>query len=306
MLQVMRTVQQVPWLEQIPIVCDRALGHTAHIRELLSANVQFLTALLKPEFDSYGVQLPSQALADCPGPTRRSELGECTRQAARCARQTELTELSEDLFYTDLGLVDVPVNETKADHLPPVCSEALRIGLDLVESVASKKFSTQSAAARAAGLSPQVGGTYACLTRLAPELQEQILAGHADGHPLTRLLQIARTRDQSAQCTAFEQLLQETPRSTTRSQSARAHAQRPQSKTAKSERQQVRVVAYFNPEIFVRQRWLAQQKLNDLEAQITELNQRLRNPLSHLKPKGATQKLSDWLRRHDLVTPEAR
>lgn len=29
MLQVMRTVQQVPWLEKIPIVCDRALGRTA-------------------------------------------------------------------------------------------------------------------------------------------------------------------------------------------------------------------------------------------------------------------------------------
>jgi transposase len=302
MLQVMRSVQQVPWLEQIPIVCDRALGHTAHIQQLLNANVQFLTALLKSEFDSYGVQLPSESLADCPPPTRPSELGECTRQAVRRARQTELTELSEDLFYTDLGLVDVPVNETTADHLPTVCSEALRIGLDLVESVASRKFSTHSAAARAAGLSPQVGGRYASLARLEPELQEQTLMGHVDGYPLTRLLQIVRTTDKSAQYTAFEQLRQETPKPTRHSPTASAHAQRPQAKTAQSKRQQVRVVAYFNPEVFVRQRWLAQQKLDELEAQVTELNQRLSNPQSHLKPKGATQKLNDWLRRHDLVT----
>jgi len=31
MLQVMRTVQQVPWLEKTPIVCDRALGRTAYV-----------------------------------------------------------------------------------------------------------------------------------------------------------------------------------------------------------------------------------------------------------------------------------
>lgn len=52
MLQVMRTVQQVPWLEKIPIVCDRAVGRTAYVQELLDAEVQFVTSLLTPEFDS--------------------------------------------------------------------------------------------------------------------------------------------------------------------------------------------------------------------------------------------------------------
>jgi hypothetical protein len=98
MMQLMRTVQQVPWLEQTPIVCDRALGCTAYIHELLDADVQFITSLLKPEFDSYGVKLPSAILAELPGPRSHDEIDECTAQAAERARQTELTELSDDLF----------------------------------------------------------------------------------------------------------------------------------------------------------------------------------------------------------------
>ena len=118
MLQMMRTVQQVPWLEQTPIVCDRALGATAYIRQLLTAGVQFLTSLSKPEFDSYGVKLPSRVLTDLPAPRVYDEIAECTAQAVERARQTELTELSEDLFYTDLGLVEVPVDETRAQGQP--------------------------------------------------------------------------------------------------------------------------------------------------------------------------------------------
>jgi hypothetical protein len=69
MLQTMRTVQQVPWLEKIPIVCDRAMGRSAYIREMLDADIRFVTSLLSPEFDSYGVKLPAQALADLPAAT---------------------------------------------------------------------------------------------------------------------------------------------------------------------------------------------------------------------------------------------
>lgn len=45
MLQMMRTVQQVPWLAHTPIVCDRALGRNAYIREMLDADIQFVTSL---------------------------------------------------------------------------------------------------------------------------------------------------------------------------------------------------------------------------------------------------------------------
>jgi hypothetical protein len=113
MLQVMRTVQQVPWLEKIPIVCDRAMGRTAYISELLDAEVPFITSLLTPEFDSYGVKLPASVLADLPVAATRAELDACAAAAAECALRTELKPVSDNLFYTDLGVVDLPSDESQ-------------------------------------------------------------------------------------------------------------------------------------------------------------------------------------------------
>jgi transposase len=299
MLSVMRTVQQVPWLEQTPIVCDRALGCTAYIRQLLAADVQFMTALSKPEFDSYGVKVPARVLADLPAPRLHDELGECTAQAVQRARQTELTELSEDLFYTDLGLVEVPVDETQPKDAPTLCSEALRIGLTLLESVACRKFSTHAAAARALKLSAQKGHDYRVLTRLDADLQEQVLAGHVDGHTVNRLFKVASVEDQQAQRAAFAQLLAEAPKLSSRLQSLASNASKRRAQPSKPQR--VRAVAYFNPQIFARQRWLAHSSLVELQAQVRKLNQRLANPRSHLKAKGALQVLEDWLRHRDLL-----
>jgi transposase len=299
MLQMMRTVQQVPWLEQTPIVCDRALGSTAYIRELLEADVQFITSLVKLEFDSYGVKLPSRVLADLPSPRLHEQIAKCTAQAAERARQTELVELSDDLFYTDLGLVEIPVNETQPKDAPLLCSEALRIGLSLLESVACRKFSTHAAAARSLGLSTEKGHQHRILTRLDADLQEHVLAGHVDGHTVNRLFKVASLQDKAEQRAAFAELMRQAPDPTDRLLSVACHASHRRAKP--SEPKRVRVVAYFNPHIFARQRWLAQNTVVEIEAQVLKLNQRLANPHSHLKPKGALHVIEDRLRRHDLL-----
>ena len=182
MLQVMRTAQQVPWLEKIPVVCDRAMGRTAYIRELLKAEIPFITSLLSPEFDSYGVQLPAQELSDLAPAMTHHELEQCTVAAAERARQTELKPLSEKLFYTDLGVVDCPTDQTQPKEQRTTASEALRIALDLLESVACGKFATHAAAARSLGLHPERGHQYRILARLDADLQQEVLAGRVDGH----------------------------------------------------------------------------------------------------------------------------
>jgi hypothetical protein len=299
MLQVMRTVQQLPWLEQTPIVCDRAMGRTAHIRELLDADVQFVTALSKPEFDSYGVKLPSEVLAELPPPRTEDELEECTARAVKQARQTGLTELSEDLFYTDLGMVEVPVDETEPRDAPLLCSEALRIGLSLLESVACRKHSTHAAAARAQGLSTEKGHQYRLLARLDADQQEQVLTGQLNGHPVNRLLNVARQPNAERRRAAFIELTKETCSSSARSQSQSITAHRQHLPRRKP--QKVRVVAYFNPEVFVRQRWLSQGLVVEVQTEARKLNERLSNPRSHLKAKGAQQAMEAKLRRHDLL-----
>jgi hypothetical protein len=296
MVQMMRTVQQVPWIEGTPIVCDRALGCTAYLRQLLAADVQFLTSLSKPEFDSYGVKLPSRVLADLPAPRLEDEIDQCTAQAVARARQTDLIELGEDLFYTDLGLVDLPVDETAPRDALKLCSEALRIGLSLLESVACRKFSTHAAAARALGLSAETGHQHRILTRLDPDLQELVLAGQVDGHTAHQLFKVASLADRAEQRAAFAKLLGQPPAPNRAVQSPLS-----QPRPRPTQPQRVRAVAYFNPQVFARQRWLAQSKMDELHRCVSELNQRLANPHSHLKPQGALRLIEERLRHHDLL-----
>jgi hypothetical protein len=300
MLGVMRTVQQVPWLGGTPIVCDRAMGRSAYIREMLDAEVPFITALITPEFDSYGVKLPAEALADLPAATTRAELDQCAAQAAERAGQTDLCQLTDNLFYTDLGVVECPVDETEPKDRRTTCSEALRIALSLGESVACGKFATHAAAARSLGLSPERGHQYRVLTRLDADLQQEVLSERVDEHTVNRLSKVASLGDQEARRAAFAELVAEGPKPGSLVCSAaaiQAHTQ-----AERSEPRRVRCVAYFNPEIFARQRWQARSNLDELGAYVRELNGRLGNPRSRLKPSGAVHLVEDRLRHHDLLT----
>jgi transposase len=298
MLQVMRTVQQVPWLEKIPIVCDRAMGRTVYICEMLDAGVQFITSLLSPEFDSYGVKLPCAGLYDLAPAKTRGELEDCAAAAAERVRSTGLEQLSDNLFYADLGVVECPSDRTKPKEQRTTPSEALRIGLSLLEGIASGKFATCSAAARSEGLHPQRGLQYRFLARLEPDIQQEVLAGRVDGCSLDRMLKIAQTKEKEEQRVAFNELLRETPSY----QGPYTSHCSPDSEQQATGPRQVRCVAYFNPEIFARQRWLAQNTVNELQSLVQQLNQRLSDPRNRLLPRTALRSVEDRLRQHDLLT----
>jgi len=212
MLSVMRTVQRVPWLEQIPIVCDRAMGYNAYISELLDAKVRFITALIAPEFDSYGAELPAAKFADLPAARLRDELPQCTAQAAARAQEIgELQQLSDKLFIKDLGIVNCPTDETEHKDTPTTSSEALRVAQGIEEGKACGKFITYAAAARAVGLSPQRGQEYRVLTRLDADLRQQVQEGRVDAYSLRRVLKVARIQDQQKRREEFADLLPQAP-----------------------------------------------------------------------------------------------
>jgi hypothetical protein len=302
MLQTMRTVQQVPWLEKIPIVCDRAMGRSAYIREMLDADIRFVTSLLRPEFDSYGVKLPSKTLLDLSVARSHDELGACTKQATEQVRKTELQQLSDNLFYTDLGVVECPVDEAQSKGTPMTCSEAMRLAHCLLESVASRKFAAHAAAARSMGLSAEQGHRYRNLTKLDADLQEEVLSGQVDQHTVNRLFEVANLEDNEERRARFAQLTHQAPSPRDvqlRVASSRASARNKPG--APSHPRRVRCVAYFNPEVFVRQRWIANTKVRELYDLVERLNQRLANPRCRLTLKGAMRTVEDKLRHHDLL-----
>jgi transposase len=302
MLGVMRTVQRVPWLQRIPIVCDRALGYNAYIAELLDAKVRFVTALIAPEFDSYGVELPAANFADLPVARLRDELPQCTAEAAARARQSpELQRLSDTLFIKDLGIVNCPTDETQIKDTRTTSSGALRIAEALEESKACGKFVTYAAAARTVGLSPQRGIQYRALLRLDADLRQQVQEGRVDGHSLDRVRKVAQLGDPQQQREAFAELLREVPSyHAPTAPSAAASLTQQQAERPKPKR--VRCVLYFNPQIFARQRWTAQTKVDAVLSTVQKLNAQLAQPRTRLEPKHARRRVEDKLRHHDLLT----
>jgi hypothetical protein len=191
------------------------------------------------------------------------------------------------------------MDKTQVKGTPTACSEAMRIGLSLVESVASRKFSTQAAAARSMGLSAEMGHRYRVLARLDEDLQQQVLAGGVDRHTVTRLLQVASVADKEAQRLAFAELMRQEPKTGSLLQSTASSRSKPGEK--RSVPKHVRCVAYFNPEIFARQRWLAEGKVREVHRCVRGLNERLANTRSRLTLKGATRVVEDKLRHHDML-----
>ena len=246
------------------------------------------------------MNLPSERLLDLPVARSREELGACTKQATEQARKTELQQVSNNLFYTDLGVVQCPVDETRATGTPMTCSEAMRLAHCLVEGVASGKFATHAAAARSMGLSAVRGTQYRNLTKLDADQQEQVLSGQVDRHTVSRLFVVANIEDREEQRAQFTELIHQAP-SPHHVQSSVIASASAHKRSAPSRPRRVRCVAYFNPEIFARQRWIADTKVRELHELVERLNQRLANPRCRLTVKGAMRTVEDKLRYHDLL-----
>ena len=64
----------------------------------------------------------------------------------------------------------------------------------------------------------------------------------------------------------------------------------------------MRCVAYFNPELFAGQRWLAHTTLCELQGYVGRLNEQLLQARTRLQPSRARYLVEERLRRHDLLT----
>jgi len=145
-----------------------------------------------------------------------------------------------------------------------------------------------------------MGHRYRVLTRLDDDLQQQVLAGRVDGHTVMRLIQVAGMADKEKQRAAFAELMRQEPKASSLLQSTASSRSKLREK--RSAPKHVRCVAYFNPEIFARQRWLAEGKLREVERCVRGLNERLADARCRLTLQGAIRVVEDKLRHHDLLS----
>jgi hypothetical protein len=307
MTRMMQSVAGLSWIGQAPIVCDRAMGKTAQIREMLATGLRFLTALTETEFDSYAQKLPHAAFSQlCPraGASRTQEV----EQAARCAEAAGLHKLDDDLFVVDFGVIerDEPsilqrsatpsLDNELVDAARDATIEAMRLCRQIEEAVAQGRYASYAAAGRSLGLGRSVTIKYRTLRHLSEQQQHEVLAGKLTGCSLDALLCVAQLDSADERQQAFDNLASDTMRRTR--PPSRPRAAQPMVSQAPI---RVRVAAYFNPELFVDQRARAQEQLAQLQLWTAELNDKLASPRSKLSERRIATLIDSRLRDASLL-----
>lgn len=285
MSQMLQSVAGLSWTAEPPVVCDRAMGSTAHLRTMAATGLRFLTALTETEFDSYAQSLPHAPFA------RLQPRGDAAQpldieEAARCAEAAGLHKAADNLFVLDIGVVvrteessDPPraaaIEETSAEQ---VTVAAMRLCRQIEEAVAQGRYRSHAAAGRAAGLSVGLTKKYRRLGRLSEQQQRDVLEGKAAGSTLTQLLHVASIDSPEQRQHAFDALLSAASGQPARTRAASSNARRSFANAEPQAPLRVRVAAYFNPDRFVRERLRARKLRERVDAFVAELNITLEAP----------------------------
>jgi len=301
MVDMLQAVQKRDWAQQVPLVCDRAMGKTAQVEQMAQTGLHFVTALTTTEFDSYATALPHHAFADfeIKGTDVDHPLASDVATAAAVAVEQHMHKAGDNLFVLDLGVVERSAKAEQADQAGPAHSLAaiMQLARQLDELLTSGQYSSQAAAGRALGLPKKsVAYKYCVLRKLDEGVQRDILAGRAEGHTLVDLLRIA-AEPKDGHRARFEDLLRR--ETSARSTESRGVPQSPESDAAAPLR--LRVVAYFNPERFVEQRLRARKVLADVQAFVARLNQSLASPRARRTRDEVAAAVDRELRARDLL-----
>ncbi len=293
--RMLASVRGLGWVGDTPVVCDRAVGKTATLRNLMDTGLRFLTALNSTEISKYASTLPWKPVEDLSA-TSEEQLEQVARTAAERIEQGGMKAVDKTLYVLDLELVDCAIRETtRAADVPATVQHALALAQHMDEGVHSGRFTSQAAAAHALGLGESYAKKHRTLLRLPESIQAAVLRGEANGCSLSALIKLADIKDPERQRDAFEQLVASARRNVQpRNAATRSTPPKPAPK--------LRCAAYFNPEVFARQRLQAHRKIVQLRAQVDEQNERVKRPRSRLTPEAMRRNIEQKLLRQDLVT----
>jgi len=270
-------VEGLEWVRDVPFIGDRAMGNSSSVARLVSSGLRFLTATRVTEIATYTDQLPSKAFEDI-APIGTELSREIDIERARTTAEAAGLEKVNDLrFVKDLGIckrtlyIDCDPIEPGDEEQDPQQLEGgaafLAMARILRRRVETKEVSSQAALAREHGLTRARITQLFNLLKLDFKLQEQVIRGDFGYVPERILRQAVRRRAPTAQRETIER-----------------HAEkglkggRVFQRTGPRE-VELRLVANFNPQMFVEQRVRAAEGRARIENYVNELNEHLR----HLK-----------------------
>jgi hypothetical protein len=293
MRAMLERVSDLDFVREVPLVMDRAMGTTATLEKLTGIGLRFVTALTTTEFDPYtDGHIHWQGLTDID-----ARVPEARVQAAKAVEGAGMRRVSDTLYVSDLGVVER--KEDPGDKYPPSLygenhvQEALKLAKGMQAEIAAGRVRDYCAAARAVHLPTQRMSDYRLLLELVPDLQDEVLAGHAK-MPLQALAKVARQPDAEKQRALFaEENLKKHP---ARRRPRMAVYERPPAQPLR-----LRVVVCFNPRLFIDHRKGADDVLGKIRAFERRVNERLRSPHSHSTRNSVYAQADQELRHHHLL-----
>ena len=290
MHDLVRTIGQMSWLERTLIVFDRAMGNRSTIAELKAAGLHFLTAAHRSAIESYTTALPVDAFADVEIKGTDASYEDDIATVAEAARKAGFEEIHERLFVHDLG-TRVPESDNVKDDRSANNDPSRRRRRGLAHHLLrAREFAGQMQAdprltkaelGRRHRISAGRVGQILALLQLTPDVQrriEELGELFPFGEEYARNLRHQAAEEQLA---ALEADLQDQPEGTPSSSNESIDPLGP-----------LRMVAYFNPQLFVDIRRRTTEHCVQLQRQVDELNTDLRQCKRSRKRESTLRKLS--------------
>lgn len=267
MLDIIQHVAELPWVQGVPLVVDRALGSGTHVAEMLESGVHFVTAVPAPELPGY---LPENFL----GAFDDVELtGDDERDRASLeARALELgfEKTKGYRMIADLGIVE-RTEGTGAMRLRPSRARAAVMIARRIRKELEERGISKNQLAKEWGVPSRQFRRLCYPAELTEKVQARILAGEADAATVKEIQDIAQLSP-AIQEAAFEDLLRKLPRD---------KVLRPGTAMVRLlddvPRFRVRAVSVFKPDLFLQHRRSAHQAVEKLENLVAETNANLRS-----------------------------
>jgi len=244
-------IGKVDWLQQRPIVFDRAMGNQKNVAALKGRGLHFLTAAHVTAIESYTKAIPFSAVVDVSiEGTDESYKGDIER-VAQAVQGAEFEQVNPRLFALELG-VTVPASEQEEAELAPserprrgrpvLVAKHLKQAYEIQRRMKADKSLTQKDVASFLDMTPTHLGNQLALLRLAPAVQERILQLDERFPFGEKYLRSLLTLTPDEQLAAVNERLD-------------AHLSALSEPAASTDDDEsiglLRLVAYFNPQLFV-------------------------------------------------------
>lgn len=313
-------VKDQPWLQGVPFVCDRAMGRDGNLRLLHGCGLRFLTAAPRNSIETYTPAVPHHGFSELELQGTDKAYGQDVALVTQTARELGLQEVDETLFVVDLGVADLPCDEPEPEAAEAVAhrpapwapsrerggdlAATLRLARQIREKLDAGAYASQAACARAMGLSGARVTQILNLLHLAPDLQQRLLAcPHPVRFPEHRLRRMLKPPNEAGQRKVLGEVLSALERQPDQDEetddAADAVADAGGADKPEPVLRRLRLVAYFNPRMFVDQRRRAQEHLDGLNRFVEALNAELAAAQKSRQEEATRRKIMRQLERYN-------